>query len=243
MSSIAGKTIVITGAASGLGRAWSMGFLNDGARVVAADVNRDGLEELRLQGAIPSATDVANERQVKAMIDLALQETGRVDVMFNNAGIGLPRRVEDLPEGEFEKIVAIHLFGTIYGMRAAIPIMRQQSFGRIINTISRGAEVNEANFSAYGASKAAIWAVTRSASKEVADTDILLNMLIPGPTNTAIWGRDMPQMQSAEVTYPTALMLATLPANGPTGKVFWNEKEYPLFDPNNTLEQVDSQTV
>ncbi|MEE4300251.1 MAG: hypothetical protein V2J24_12485 [Pseudomonadales bacterium] len=55
-------------------------------------------------------------------------------------------------------------------------------------------------------------------------------MLIPGPTNTAIWGRDMPQMQAPEVTVPTARMLATLPDDGPTGKVFWNEREYPMFE-------------
>ena len=58
-------------------------------------------------------------------------------------------------------------------------------------------------------------------------------MLIPGPTNTSIWGRDMPELQSPEVTYPTARMLATLASGGPSGKVFWNEQEYKLFAPEN----------
>jgi hypothetical protein len=63
--------------------------------------------------------------------------------------------------------------------------------------------------------------------------DILVNGLIPGPTNTAIWGRDMPQLQSPDVVYPTARMLATLPEGGPSGRVFWDEKVYPLMDPEN----------
>ncbi|MFV2090313.1 MAG: hypothetical protein ACC642_06640, partial [Pseudomonadales bacterium] len=63
------------------------------------------------------------------------------------------------------------------------------------------------------------------------------NMLIPGPTNTSIWGKDRPDLQSPETTYPTARMLATLPEDGPRGEVFWNEKTYPLFDPGNRLRR------
>ena len=80
-----------------------------------------------------------------------------------------------------------------------------------------------------GSAKAGLWAATRSAARECADTDILVNGLIPGPTNTAIWGRDMPQLQAPEAVYPTARMLASLPAGGPSGQVFWDEKPYPLM--------------
>jgi NAD(P)-dependent dehydrogenase (short-subunit alcohol dehydrogenase family) len=155
--------------------------------------------------------------------------TGRVDALFNNAGVGFQRRIEDLADGEFEQHVAIHLFGTVAGMRFAIPIMRRQGYGRIVNTISRAAEAGSPLNSAYAAAKAAIWAATRSAARETADADILINMLIPGPTNTAIWRRDMPQLQPPAVTLPTARMLATLPAGGPSGRAYWNEREYVLF--------------
>jgi hypothetical protein len=64
--------------------------------------------------------------------------------------------------------------------------------------------------------------------------NVLINGLIPGPTNTGIWGRDMPRLQTPDVVYPTALMLATLPDGGDTGKVFWNEREYRLMDPANS---------
>ena len=117
----------------------------------------------------------------------------------------------------------------VNAMRAAIPHMRKQRRGRIINTISRNAEMDIHRTSGYAAAKAAMWAASRVTASEVADDDILVNMLIPGPTRTPIWGRDMPQLQEPAVTYPTAKLLASLPAGGPTGKVFWNEAEYPMF--------------
>ena len=225
-----GKTVVITGAASGLGKAWAEGFLRDGARVVGADVNEAGLEEIASLGALTCRTDVSVESEVKAMIDFAVDQTGRIDVLFNNAGFGNNRAFLDIPEDDFELHIAVHLFGTIYGMRHALPHMKAAGSGRIINTISRAAEICGPRNAPYAAAKAAIWAATRSIQRDFETEDILVNMLIPGPTNTAIWGRDMPQMQSAEVTYPTARMLATLPAGGPRGKVFWNEKEYRMFE-------------
>lgn len=154
-------------------------------------------------------------------------------MLFNNAGYGQARRIEDLESDEFEHLVRVHVFGTVYGMRAAIPIMRGQNHGRIVNTLSRAAELCRAGSGAYSAAKAALWAVTRVAAEETRDADVLVNGLIPGPTNTAIWGRDMPHLQPPEAVWPTARMLATLPRGGPTGQVFWNEKPYALMDPAN----------
>ncbi|MCP4757260.1 MAG: SDR family oxidoreductase [Proteobacteria bacterium] len=224
-----GKTIVITGAARGLGRAWTMGFLKEGAKVVAADMLTDELTDLAGQGALTITADVSLDKDVRAMIDFAVEQTGRIDVLFNNAGYGLLYAVDEFPEDSFEKLVAVHLFGSLYGMRAAIPIMREQGYGRIINTVSRVAEFAGPKGSAYAAAKAGLWSLSKSAAAENKDHDILINMLIPGPTNTSIWGRDMPKMQSPEVTFPTARMLASLPKDGPSGKVFWDEKEYQLF--------------
>lgn len=227
------KTIVITGAASGIGRAWAEGFARDGAIVIAADINATALDALKAPEIHTLVTDVADGAAVKAMIEFAVAETGRLDVLFNNAGLGYGHTVEESPDGTFEAHVAIHLFGCVNGMRAAIPVMRRRGYGRIINTVSRAAELGRPTTSGYAAAKAAMWAASRVAAREVSDTDILVNMLIPGPTNTGIWRRDRPELQSPEVTYPTAKMLATLPAGGPTGKVFWDEKEYRLFHPDN----------
>ncbi len=233
MSAITGHTVVITGAASGIGKALAEGFLADGARVVAADIQKEGVASLAEKGALTQRTDVSSRDQLEELIELTRRETGRIDVLFNNAGFGTRTRIEDLEPGEFERMIEVHLFGAIHGMRVAIPIMRAQNYGRIINTLSRAAELSAPGSGSYSAAKAGMWAATRAAAAETSDADILVNGLIPGPTNTAIWGRDMPRLQPPEVVYPTALMLATLPAGGPTGQVFWNEKPYPLMDPAN----------
>ena len=230
-----GKTILITGAASGLGKAWAELFNEEGANVFACDIEEVGLHELQELGITTSTLDVSSSQQVKSFIEQAHDVTGRIDVLFNNAGMGFGYKVHDMPEGAFEHHVGVHLFGTIYGMRYALPIMKKQNFGRIINTISRNAETDVEGTSAYAAAKAGIWSATRVAAKENAEHDILINMIIPGPTNTSIWGKDMPHLQKPEATFPTAKLLASLERGGPTGKVYWDKKEYPMFNQNNSI--------
>ena len=230
-----GKSILITGAANGLGKAWAELFDQEGANVFACDIEQAGLYELQELGITTSTLDVSSSQQVKSFIEQAHDATGRLDVLFNNAGMGFGYKVHDMPEGVFEHHVSVHLFGAIYGMRYALPIMKKQNYGRIINTISRNAETDVEGTSAYAAAKAGIWSATRVAAKENAESDILINMIIPGPTNTSIWGKDMPHLQKPEATFPTAKLLASFERGGPTGKVFWDEKEYQMFNQNNSI--------
>lgn len=229
------KTILITGAASGLGKAWSKKFSEEGARVFACDINEEGLIELKDLGIDTQVIDVSSASHVQSFVESAITDTGKIDVLFNNAGMGFGYKLDSFPDGAFEHHVSVHLFGTVYGMRYALPLMQRQGYGRIINTISRNAETNAEGTSAYSAAKAAIWSATRVAAKENIDHNILINMIIPGPTNTNIWGKDMPHLQSPEDTYPTARLLACLEEGGPTGKVYWNEKEYPMFNQENSI--------
>jgi NAD(P)-dependent dehydrogenase (short-subunit alcohol dehydrogenase family) len=222
-------TVLVTGAASGIGQALANGFLDDGARVVGVDINADGLEPLANRGAVTLAVDVSDPAQVDDMVRAALDQTGSLEVLINNAGLGFARLVVDHKPEEFEQLLRVNLFGPFYCMRAAIPVMREGGFGRIINVVSRHAESGASAFAAYGSSKAGLWALTRHAASETRDENIRINCLIPGPTRTGM----MPRGQEPELVYPTARMLATLPLDGPTGKVFWNEKEYVLFDPAN----------
>jgi len=229
------KTILITGAASGLGKAWSKKFSEEGARVFACDINEEGLIELKDLGIDTQVIDVSSAAHVQSFIESSITDTGKIDVLFNNAGMGFGHKLDSFPDGAFEHHVSVHLFGTVYGMRYALPLMQRQGYGRIINTISRNAETNVEGTSAYSAAKAAIWSATRVAANENIDHNILINMIIPGPTNTNIWGKDMPHLQSPEDTYPTARLLACLEEGGPTGKVYWNEKEYPMFNQENSI--------
>lgn len=222
-------TVCITGAASGIGHAISLGFLEDGAKVVAVDINSEGLKPLEDKGAITKIIDVTNFTQVKSMVSTAVDETGRIDVLFNNAGISLVRSIHNFKDDDYEKVIRINLFGPVYGIRAAIPLMRSQNFGRIINLVSRAAEAGNNAMSPYNSSKAALWSVTRSAAVENIDYDILINGMIPGPTKTNM----NPIGQNPEIVYPSARWMATLPSGGPTGKVFWNQKEYVMFSKEN----------
>ena len=226
-----GQTILITGAASGLGRAWAEGFSADGAQVIAADINGEGLA--KVPAAMHLTVDVSKSAEVKQMVLDTVEKTGRIDALFNNAGLGFNKRLENSADGDFEHHLGVHLFAMVNAMRTAIPQMRAQHYGRIVNTISRNAEYDAIGTSAYAAAKAAMWAASRVAAAELRDTNILINMLIPGPTRTAIWGKDMAHFQDPSATYPTAKMLASLQKDGPSGKVFWNETEYPLFREGN----------
>ncbi len=222
-------TVCITGAASGIGHAISLGFLEDGAKVVAVDINRDGLKPLEDKGAITKTIDVTDFAQVNSMVNIAVDETGRLDVLFNNAGVARLRNIHELKDDEYEYVIRVNLFGPVHGMRATIPVMRSQNFGRIINLVSRAAEAGNNSMSPYNSSKAALWSVTRSAAVENIDYDILINGMIPGPTKSGM----MPQGQNPEVVYPSARWMATLPTGGPTGKIFWNQKEYAMFSKEN----------
>jgi len=184
------ECILITGGASGIGRAWVCGFLEDGCTVVAADISKASLAQLEPHPRLHTfVCDVADAQQVKRMIEFAVSCMGRLDVLFNNAGMGYSTRVEDAKDNQFENHVAVHLFCCANGMRFAIPIMRKQGRGRIVNTISRDAESSRPRLSAYAAAKAGMWSLSRAAALEVADTDILVNMLFPGPTATGIFRR------------------------------------------------------
>ena len=231
------KTIVITGAANGIGRAWAESFHAEGARVFAADIDTQELESMTRMGISVVKTDVRDSHQVSDLIHQAFRDTGRIDALFNNAGTAYGYKVEDSVDGKFEDHIAIHLFGCLYGMSSALPLMKNQGSGRIINTVSRNAEIDIPGTSAYSAAKAAVWAASRVAAREVSNHDILINMLIPGPTNTKIWGKDRPDLQAPKATFPTAKMLATLPVGGPTGRVFWNQKEYKLFNLQNDIRR------
>lgn len=224
------RTVVITGAASGIGRALALRFAADGARVVGADINATALQELSGRGITTVVTDVSRDADVRALIAKAVESTGRIDVLFNNAGLGGNRQIEQIDSDMFERYIQVHLFGAFYGTRAALPIMRRQGFGRIVNTLSRHAGARQAGFSAYASAKAGMLALTRIAAAEVSDVDILINGMIPGPTRSGMMQGH--NLQEPEAVYPGALWLATLPSGGPSGRVFWNKKPINLFAPD-----------
>jgi 3-oxoacyl-[acyl-carrier protein] reductase len=223
---VQGRVVIVTGAANGIGRALAAGFHGDGFTVVGVDSDAVRLAALVSACVMTVVTDVADPVQASAAVESAVARLGRVDILVNAAGVILDRRLVEHADGEFEHVVRTNLFGSFYFMRAVIPVMRRERYGRIINLASRSAEGAAPGRSAYGASKAAIVTLTRCAASEVAADGILINALIPGNTRTVM---NPTATQEPEAVYPYARELATLSPDGPNGKVFRYGKEYWLL--------------
>lgn len=228
--SVAGQTILVTGAGSGIGRALTTGFAADGATVIAIDIDERGLESLAGDHIIAETVNVSDPVQVERMVESAVRATGRLDALFNNAGLGFRVPLVEHEPDQFEALIRVNLLGPYYSMKAAIPVMQAAGRGRIVNVLSRAAELCGRGFSAYASSKAALYALTRTAAREALGSGVLINGLIPGPTKSSM-NPDAEQEPAA--VYPTARWLAELPDDGPTGRVFWDMKEYPMFDEAN----------
>lgn len=184
-----GKVVVITGGASGIGAAAARRFHSEGASVVIADLD-DGrgaalAAELGAR-AVYHRTDVAEAAQVDALMQAAVDAFGRLDVLFNNAGIGSFGETPDLPIEQWKRVIAVDLDAVFYGSRAAIPHMRKTGGGAIINTASASGMAGDYGFAAYNAAKGGVINYTRAAAIDHAHEKIRVNAVCPGPVETPI---------------------------------------------------------
>lgn len=193
MARLEGKIAVITGSASGIGRAASLRFAEEGAAVVGADVSEAANDETAqmvedVGGKFVCTTvDVTDNDSVAAMIAMAESEFGRVDVVFNNAGVMLPGDdgAETTTDDIIDRTLAINVKGVIHGCRHGVPALRRAGGGSIINTASFVASVGAATPQiAYTASKGAVLSLTRELAVVHARESIRVNALSPGPLQT-----------------------------------------------------------
>ncbi len=193
-----GKSVVITGGASGIGAAAARRFHAEGASVIIADLNDamgDALvAELGAGRALYQHTDVADWPAVEALMQRAVDAYGRLDVLFNNAGIGCFGATPDLDIAEWQRVINIDLNSVFYGCKAAIPHMRNNGGGAIINTASASGLAGDYSFTAYNAAKGAVINYTRAAGIDHAREGIRINAVCPGPVDTPIIAgvNDMP---------------------------------------------------
>ncbi|MBK6317664.1 MAG: SDR family oxidoreductase [Dehalococcoidia bacterium] len=190
---IEGKVAVITGAASGIGAATARLFVAEGAKVVLADI-QDERGARMVEELGPSAsyrhTDVTNEDDIEGAVGHAVEKFGRLDVMFNNAGRGHAEGlIEDLTPQMFREVTDILLGSVVFGMKHAVPVMKRQGSGVIINTASIAGLGVGYGGSMYSASKAAVIHLTRVIANEVGESNIRVNAIAPGAIPTAIFGR------------------------------------------------------
>jgi len=187
-----GRVAVVTGAASGIGAATARRLHGEGAVVVVADRNAPLgealVQDLGQERARFHEVDVADPEQIQGLIDEAVRDLGRIDVLFNNAGIGSFGDSTEVSIDEWRRVIEIDLNGVFYGCRAAIPHMRRQGRGAIVNTASASGLAGDFAFAAYNAAKGAVVNYTRAAAIDHARDGIRVNAVCPGPVETPIIG-------------------------------------------------------
>ncbi len=212
----ADKVVVVTGAASGIGRATALGFSRQGARVALCDQNAAGLAEtaaaVRNAGgeALQHELDITNQEQVNQTIGAVVRDGGQLDILVNAAGIsraGETSRgpVLDVAEADWDRILDVNLMGTVYCAQAAARHMMPRRQGRIVNIASIAGAIPRLNNAAYAASKAAVRMFTKCLALELGRYNITVNAVAPGPTDTpmlgaAVGGDGDPQLRELMIT-------------------------------------------
>lgn len=193
MGTLAGKSIIITGAAGAIGGATAGVLAREGARLLLVDVQAAGLatreRELRAAGAEVAVhqADVSRSAEVKAFVEAAVARYGRVDGLFNNAGIeGHIANTWEYDEEEFDRVTRVNVNGVFLGMRHVLPLMIAQGSGAIVNTASIGSERGLAGACTYNASKHAVVGLTRTAAAEAGPRGIRVNCVMPGVIDTPL---------------------------------------------------------
>jgi 3-oxoacyl-[acyl-carrier protein] reductase len=239
MDKLAGRTAIVTGGANGIGRGIAEAFAREGADVVVADIATSDqaqpvIEAIRQaqQKALYFHTDVADEKQVQAMVDAALAAFGHIDILVNNAGIFTQSLVEDLPVADWDRVLNVNLRGTFLCTHYVLPHLLKQGWGRIINIASQLGYIGGVEVAHYCASKGGVIAFTKALAREVATRNVLVNGIAPGPILTDLLASETEEWKAAKLAelpigrfgevrevVPTAVFLASDDASYYVGQI------------------------
>jgi 3-oxoacyl-[acyl-carrier protein] reductase len=180
------RVAIVTGGGSGFGAAICRRFVEEGAKVVVVDCRREGGDAVaRETGAVFVEADVASEADTRRMIATAVERFGRLDILVNNAGAPqAPTPITDTDEHDFDRLMAVNAKAIALAAKHAVPILRRQGGGVILNTVSVAAIRPRPNLAAYNASKGAALVLSKSLAIELAPDRIRVNAVCPGPGDT-----------------------------------------------------------
>jgi NAD(P)-dependent dehydrogenase (short-subunit alcohol dehydrogenase family) len=187
MDRLEGKRAVVTGAGAGIGRSIALRLASEGARVALADVDEEAAEKVasEIDGeTLVRRTDVTRAEEVEELVASAVEAWGGLDVMVNNAGVGVAATVVDTTEEDYERVMDVCVRGTLLGMKYAIPAIRDAGGGSVINMSSVAALVGITDRAVYSAAKGAILSMTRAAAIDHVGEGVRVNCIAPGTVDT-----------------------------------------------------------
>jgi len=198
-----GKTALVTGASRGIGRAIALELAREGAKVAinyaSSDVKaKDVAEEIKKMGgtAILAKADIANSKEVRAMVKRVAEEFSHLDILVNNAGITRDSLLPRMTDEQWVQVIHTNLDGCFFCTSAVIPFMTAQSYGRIVNVTSLNGQIPAMGQANYSASKGGIIAFTRTAAAELVNSGITVNTVAPGYTETDMFATVAPALQT-----------------------------------------------
>lgn len=219
---LAERIAIVTGAAGGIGRASAIAFAREGAHVVVIDVDAAGEETVREIGALGqdavfAQADVTREAEIAQVVTETVGRWGRIDILFNNAGVVLVKTIDAMTEEEWDRVMAINVKAAFLAVKHVTPHMRRLGKGVILNTGSIASLAGQFNTPAYSASKGAIALLTQSLALDLGRAGIRVNCLCPGITDTPMLREHMGTGPKGEAGIKERL------ARVPTGKILTPE--------------------
>lgn len=189
MARFAGKTVIVTGAGSGIGQATARRFASEGANVLAADQDEDGLAEtlsgLDTSRVVARIVDVTDQAQVEAMVQAAVERFGALHIIHNNAGVACDGTVETMKLDDFRKVMAVNVDGVLFGCRAAYPELKKTK-GCIVNTASISGLGGDTEMLGYNISKGAVANLTRALARDSGKDGVRVNAVAPTLVHTGM---------------------------------------------------------
>lgn len=203
MARLAGKTALVTGGNTGIGRAISLAFAEEGADVAIFWIDREPdarklVQDIRMIGprGLGVRADVTREDEVRAGVNAVLGALGKIDILVNNAGIQRAQTITEMTVEDWDRMMAVHLRGTFLGCREVVPHMQARGSGKIINMASQLAYTGRARYTAYSAAKGGVLAFTRALAQELAPA-IQVNAVAPGLVDTGF--DPLPESRKREI--------------------------------------------